>query len=65
MAPSKCVISEVSLRDEITTEGFGLAVIELLCNAGISHKVLNSDNNKSEWRLGKDWEKKKIFLCLD
>mmetsp|Transcript_22030 Transcript_22030/g.30969 ORF Transcript_22030/g.30969 Transcript_22030/m.30969 type:complete len:101 (-) Transcript_22030:1301-1603(-) len=62
MVPLKCIIPEVSLRDEITTEGFGLAAIELLCNAGILYMVVNNNNNKSEWRLGKEWQK--IFFVL-
>mmetsp|Transcript_13333 Transcript_13333/g.19067 ORF Transcript_13333/g.19067 Transcript_13333/m.19067 type:complete len:244 (-) Transcript_13333:212-943(-) len=44
-----------------------MAVIELLCYAGIIEKVETIVNEKivPEWILGYNWDKKFIYLCLD
>jgi len=67
LIPSKAIIPSISHRDEVTTDGFGMAVIELLCYAGIIEKVETIVNEKivPEWILGYNWDKKFIYLCLD
>ena len=58
---SKLLIPPVSLRDEITTDGYGMAIIEILCLSGVLKKVkLYTD--VYEWELNKDWDKKRIFM---
>lgn len=54
----------VSLRDEITTDGFGMAVIEMLVCAGIL-QIENRKENEIEWSLGNKWDDKVLRLCLD
>ena len=36
---SEIMIPPVSLRDEIKTDGYGMAIIEILCLAGVLIKV--------------------------
>ena len=60
---SRCVIPEVSLRDEVRTDGFGMAAIEMLVSCGIL--IEQKINDHSEWILGPDWDKKTFYLCLD
>ena len=55
MECSSLIIHPVSLRDEITTNGYGMAIIELLCLSGILiHTV--SDMKVESWDLVKNWE---------
>ena len=61
---TKLLIPPVSLRDEIKTDGFGMAVIELLCLVGILHEEKIS-NTYTKWELDKNWDKRRMFLCID
>ena len=46
------IISPVSLRDEIKTNGYGMAIIEILCLSGLLiHDV--SDHGVESWALCK------------
>ena len=70
--PSKCIIPCVSLRDEIKTDGFGMAVLELLMHAGIIESIdvktktsPNEEKIRKEWRLTNNFDTKKLILCLD
>ena len=38
------IIPPFSLRDEIKTDGYGMAIIEILCVSGILHKVISPQN---------------------
>ena len=58
------IIPKVMLHDEITTDGYGKCVIELMTLHGILEKC-NAGDNTYEWRLGRNWQNKKIILCLD
>ena len=61
---TKLLIPPVSLRDEIKTDGFGMAVIELLCLVGILHEEKIS-NTYTKWELDKNWDQRRMFLCVD
>ena len=58
------IIPPVSLHDEIKTDGYGMAVIELLTLVGILIRS-STDCNIDSWELSKDWNKKTMILCLD
>jgi len=61
---TKLLIPPVSLRDEIKTDGFGMAVIELLCLVGILHEEQVSDTY-IKWELDRNWKQRKMILCVD
>ena len=44
--PTKCIKQLVSLRDEIVTDGFGMALIELLCITDILI-AFDTEHNKT------------------
>ena len=54
--PTKHVIPEVSFRDEIKTDGFVMAVIEMLVQRGML--VVKQENDATHWMLGEHWDKK-------
>ena len=54
----------MSLRDEIKTDGYGMAIIEILCLAGVLIKVKMYTDVYS-WNLSKDWDQKTVYLCMD
>ena len=54
-AATAFMIPPVSLRDEIKTDGYGMAMIELLCLSGIlikTEKDVNSAVDNATWQLG-------------
>ena len=57
------IIPEVSLRDELKTDDFGIAVIELICIVGILQRV--DINSYPQWNLVAGWEDKVMYLCMD
>ena len=62
------IIPPVSLRDEIKTDGYGMAMIELLCLSGIllkSKRDINSAVDNTSWTLSENWWKKTLYLCMD
>ena len=62
--PSAIIIPPVSLRDEIKTDGYGMAIIEILCLSGILTQVSRKDD-ACAWVLNKDWEAKTLYICMD
>ena len=58
------IVPQVMLHDEITTDGYGKCIIELLTLHGILDKCFTG-NNIYEWRLSQKWNEKTIILCLD
>ena len=58
------IIPPVSLRDEIRTNGYGMAMIEILCLSGLLVHNVFADGVES-WDLCKDWETKQLYLCMD
>ena len=65
LTSSKCFIPPVSTRDEIRTDGFGMAVIEILVYAGILVKTTDDRTKQLSWCLSTSWKRKNLFLCLD
>ena len=58
------IIPPVSLRDEIKTNGYGMAIIELMCLSGILiHTV--TDSGVESWDLVRDWDERTLYLCMD
>ena len=51
------LIPEVSLRDEITTVGYGMAIIEILVMVGILIEEKN-DKGVTTWTLGDKYNEK-------
>ena len=51
---SSLMIPPVSLRDEIRTDGYGMALIEILCLAGVLVKV-TTHISVNFWELHKEW----------
>ena len=58
------LIPPVLLRDEIKTDGYDMAIIEILCLSGILIKVKGYGDSYS-WELNKEWEEKTVYLCMD
>jgi hypothetical protein len=61
---TKILIPQVSLRDEVTTIGYGMAIIEVLVMIGILIEEKN-DNQVTRWTLSNDYEHKRLYLCMD
>ena len=56
---SEVIVPPVSLHDEITTDGYGKSIIELLELVGILEKQNEGNASKLKWELMNDWEEKK------
>ena len=55
------LIPPVSLRDEIKTDGYGMAIIEILCLSGILIKVKVYGDTYA-WELNPKWNEKSVSL---
>lgn len=53
----------MSLRDEIRTNGYGMAIIEILCMASVLLHI-KSNNDIKYWEVCDDWEAKVFYLCM-
>ena len=58
------IIPPVSLRDEIKTDGYGMAIIELLCLSGVLSQTSRYEDVIT-WDLNEKWEDKTLYLCMD
>ena len=58
------IIPPVSMRDEIKTDGYGMAIIELLCLSGILLPI-SKHNDVVTWELNEKWKGKTLYLCMD
>ena len=58
------LIPPVSLRDEIKTDGYGMAIIEILCLSGILIKV-KMYGDTFAWELNPKWNEKTVYICMD
>ena len=47
----------------IKIDGYGMAIIEILCLSGVLLKVKGYKDSYS-WELHKDWEEKTVYLCI-
>lgn len=61
---SEIIVPPVSLRDEIKTEGYGVAVIELLILVGILIETTINDEYK-RWDLCRDYKERCLILAVD
>ena len=61
----KLIIPPVSLHDEIRTDGYGMALIELLVHLGLLYEYNDIHSGIKRWEACKDFEKKTVYLCLD
>ena len=61
---SQFIIPRVSLHDKKSTDGYRKCIVELMTKHGILIKKSNS-NTCYKWILGRNWDKKRIVLCLD
>ena len=62
------IIPPVSLRDEIKTNGYGMAIIEILCISGLLIHVVSEPSvepSVESWELCKDWNIRQVYLCMD
>jgi hypothetical protein len=58
---SKYIIPPVSHRDEISTMGYGMAIIEVLHMLGLL--VLQRDDDKRlKWTLNTKWNEKRVYF---
>jgi hypothetical protein len=62
---TKMFVPGVSIRNEITTNGYGMAIIEVLVSVGILKQIKHVENGTSSWGLCDDYHKKKLILCMD
>ena len=60
---TKFFIPAVSLRNEMKTTGFGLAILEILTLAGVI--IETKHKGWTEWTLSVGWETKKVFVAMD
>ena len=58
------MIPLVSMRDEIITDGHGMALIEIVCLPGVLIKIEHGDN-KSTWGLAENRNEKYVYMCMD
>ena len=58
------IIPPVSLRDEIKTNGYGMAIIEILCLSGLLIHT-TTESLVESWDLVNDWESRTVYLCMD
>ena len=59
----KLIVPPVMLHDEIRTDGYGMALIDLLVHIGILEKT--ETNGNTRWNACNDYASKTIYLCLD
>ena len=58
------IIPPVSLRDEIKANGYGMAIIEILCLSGLLIHT-TTESLVESWDLVNDWESRTVYLCMD
>jgi hypothetical protein len=62
---SKIIIPPVTLHDEIKTDGYGMAILDLLSLVGILIAEKNIESGKMKWLLSDGYQNKTMYLCLD
>ena len=61
----KLIIPPVSLHDEIKTDGYGMALIELLVQVGLLDELIDVITGVKTWKACHNYDKKIVYLCLD
>ena len=64
IAKLSLIIPKVMIHDEISTNGYGKCIIELLTIHGVLSKT-TKEESKYRLILSQHWETKSILLCLD
>ena len=59
----KIMVPPVMLHDEIRTDGYGMALIDLLEHIGMFEKSVV--NGSTRWKACDDYKAKTVYLCLD
>ncbi len=63
---SSILVPPVSTRDEVSTSGFGMAIIELLVLIGVLVEEKNEHDGTVSWTLGEKASTKLfLYLCID
>ena len=62
---SKVFIPGVSLREETTTNGYGMAVVEILELSGIVKKTQTPYDDTPFWKLSDNYKDKILYLSMD
>jgi hypothetical protein len=62
---SKIIIPPVTLHDEIKTDGYGMAILDLLSLVGILIAEKDIESGKMKWSLSDGYQNKTMYLCLD
>ena len=62
---SKVFIPGVSLREETTTNGYGMAVVEILELSGIVKKTQTPYDDTPFWKLTDNYKDKILYLSMD
>ena len=60
----KSIVPKVFMYDEMTTDGYGMCIVELMSLHGILTKTTSNPNNK-RWQLTSNWQEKTMLICLD
>ena len=57
----------MSSHNKIETDGYGIALIELLTTIGLLEKisVIINGSIKNSWILSENWSETNVYLCLD
>lgn len=62
---TKTLVPSVSTRDELKTEGYGMAVVELMTLVGLLVEIKDKNGNAYKWILSEGWQERTMYLCLD
>jgi hypothetical protein len=61
---TKVIIPKVSLQDEILTDGFGIALIEILVMVRILKEERLSETH-TKWTACNNYNEKRLYLTMD
>ena len=61
----RLITPPVLLHDEIKTDGYGMALIELLVQIGLLNEIEDLSTGMKVWKACNNYESKTVYLCLD
>ena len=61
----KLIIPPVSLHDEIATDRYRMALIELLVQIGLLKEMTDGITGLKRWTACQEYKSKRVYLCLD